>query len=275
MITIQDVNKSRPVLILYSSGTGGEFITSTLSKVSNSFNHVNWIINENVNTTHLTCVLDYGTIWDDAEDPSTWFCNRNLDDLIGDRRYLFRDHPSEYYARLYNKYLPDMQVMNLTLRDNYDYYAKLTFAKLSKKVLVSEFTFDYAFNNISANIDLSLFNEIHKWASDYHWIWEHELNIVHNKIKCNESIEYYDHMDSLESHVASQEVAIREQSNILSDQLSFVFNNYVEIDITDITSSHSMWNQIKDVIPDINLHEAVTLTDEWQTKNRNLLNNGL
>ena len=82
-------------------------------------------------------------------------------------------------------------------------------------------------------------------------------------------------MDSLESHIASQEVAIREQSNILSDQLSFVFNNYVEIDITDITSSHSMWNQIKDVIPDINLHEAVTLTDEWQTKNRNLLNNGL
>lgn len=275
MISIQDIDDSRPVLILYSSGTGGEFITSTLSKVSKSFNNLVWFVNKEVNQTHLTCVTEYSTEWTDPLDPNTWICQRHLDQLIGPKRYLMRDHPILDHAILYNKFLPNLQVLNLTLQDNYDYYGKVTFAKLAKKVYNSELTFDYVKNNITSTVDMACMSNLYNWASKYPWVWFHELHIVNTMLKSNQSIEFYEHNDNLKEHVATQSVAIELQSTVLSTQLKQVLNNCIDIDITDIKSSKSMWEQIKVIIPDIDLKEAIKLSNRWQANNRKLIKHGL
>jgi len=274
MINIQDIDDSRPVLILYSSGTGGEFITSTLSKVSKSFNNLYSFVNKEVNQTHLTCITEYSTNWLDPLDPNTWICQRHLDQLVGPKRYLMRDHPILDHAILYNRFLPNLQVLNLTLQDNYDYYGKVTFSKLAKKVKIPELTFNYIKNNITSSVDMVLMSHLYNWASKYLWVWEHELHIVNTMIKSNQSIESYKHNDSLEEHIAIQSAAIEYQSTVLSKQLNQVLNNCVDIDITNIKSSKFMWEQFKTIIPDIDLKEAIKLSDRWQAKNRKLIKHG-
>ena len=55
MITTNDINNSNPVLILYSSGTGGEFITSLLAEVSDEFNALGETeVNKQRNVCHFT-----------------------------------------------------------------------------------------------------------------------------------------------------------------------------------------------------------------------------
>jgi hypothetical protein len=271
MISIKDINAAGPVLILYSSGTGGEFITSTLSKVSKSFNNLVWFVNTEVNQTHLTCVTEYSTTWSDPLDPNTWICQRHLDKLIGPKRYLMRDHPILDHAILYNRFLPNLQVLNLTLQDNYDYYGKVTFAKLAKKVYITELTFDYVKNNITSSVDEVHMSNLYNWASKYLWVWVHELHIVNTALKSNQSIEFYEHTDSLEEHIANQSTAIEHQSTVVSVQLKKVLNNCIDIDITDIKSSKHMWEQFKIIIPDIDLKEAIKLSDIWQANNRKLI----
>jgi len=275
MINIQDIDDSRPVLILYSSGTGGEFITSTLSKVSESFNNLHSFLNKEVNQTHLTCITEYSTTWSDPSDPNTWICQRHLDQLIGPKRYLMRDHPILDHAILYNRFLPNLQVLNLTLQDNYDYYGKVTFAKLAKKIKIPELTFNYVKNNITSSVDMVHMSHLYNWASKYLWVWQHELHIVNTMIKSNQSIESYKHNDSLQEHIAIQSEAIEYQSTVLSKQLNQVLNNCVDIDITNIKSSKSMWEQFKTIIPDIDLKEAIKLSNRWQANNRKLIKHGL
>lgn len=271
MVTIHDIDKSQPVLILYSSGTGGEFITHTLSKVSNSFNNIMRYTNTEANQTHLTCVLDYSAIWADHSDTTTWITNRHLNNVTGNKRYLIRDHPGEHAATLYNKHLPNLQVLHLTLQDNYDYYAKLTFAKLAKKIDCSAITFDFVKENVSSTVTNVLFNRMHKWASAYKWVWLHELHILNDKLKSNASTEFIEHVDSLESHIQNQHDVIKYQSTMLAPELNQILNNYVSIDITNINSSRKMWTHLKQIITDIDLDEAIRCTDIWQQLNKELI----
>ena len=98
MITTNDINNSNPVLILYSSGTGGEFITSLLAEVSDEFNPLGETeVNKQRNRTHVNCVLDYAALWKDPANPKTWIPPHVDNTMIGSKRYLLKDHPQFLY----------------------------------------------------------------------------------------------------------------------------------------------------------------------------------
>lgn len=286
MITMNDINNSRPVLILYSSGTGGEFITLLLSQVSNEFNPLGGVThNKKLNRTHVNCILNYSALWKDKDNPNAWVSPSVKKSMLGSKRYLLKDHPDveltcvvkpkviikKGYLSDYKKYLPNITVLHLTMHDNYDYYAKVTFAKLQHKVLLDELNFDFMFNNITKATDNDLFNYVYNWASKYDWVWAHELQKITqmylNKTDCSKFV----HTDSIQTYIKEQALAIEKESNTASDQLLKTFENYIKIDITDITSSRKMWEQIKESINITDIETAIRKTDNWQERNRKLI----
>ena len=279
MLTITEINMSRPVLILYSAGTGGEFITSLLAEVSDEFNPIGSPIRDKkTNRTNVNCVLEYSALWKSHTNPKTWVSSHVDKTMIGSKRYLIKDHPN-VLSECYKKHLPNVTVLHFVAKENFEYFAKLTFAKLQKKIQLSEITLDYMINEISPTTDEDLFLNVYNWASKYTWVWQHELQTITQAfMSANTTVlNNYGHNDSIQKYIDEHVTHIKKESNASSElALSFAwFENYNAIDISDIKSSRNMWEQFKQIINITDIESAIRKTDAWQTRNRKLIEHGL
>jgi hypothetical protein len=273
MITTNNINNSRPVLLLYSAGTGGEFIASLLQEVSDEFNPLGTTVyNKDRNRTHINCVLDYSVLWKDPDNPKTWVPHYVDKHMIGSKRYLLKDHPN-VLSKYYNKYLPNVTVLHLITNDNYDYYARVTFAKLQNKVLPSEVNHEFIFKNLTHTVDEHMAAIVYNWASKYDWVWQHELQTIVQLYLSNRKHQIKDisHIDSIQMYVDDQLLTIKKECEIMSDTLALTFKNYNAIDVTNIYSSRKMWKQVKEVINITDIEKAIRRTDAWHKRNRKLL----
>jgi hypothetical protein len=279
MLTIAEINMSRPVLILYSAGTGGEFITSLLAEVSDEFNPIGSAArNKKTNRTNVNCVLEYSALWTSLTNPKTWVSSHVDKTMIGSKRYLIKDHPN-VLSNCYKKHLPNVTVLHFVAKENFEYFAKLAFAKLQKKIQLSEITLDYMINNITPAAYEDLFLSVYNWASKYTWVWQHELQTITQAFMSANTIvlNSYEHNDSLQKYIDEHVTHIKKESNASGElALSFAwFENYKTIDITDINSSRNMWKQISKVINITDIESAIRKTDAWQKRNRRLIEYGL
>lgn len=274
MLAISNINESNPILILYSSGTGGEFLTKTIAANSNSINPVIHTINADRNTTSTTCIIDYAALWDNINDPTTWQRKLSVDQyhtLIGNGRYIFKDHPNIYFAKFHQQFLPNLKVLHLVVNHEYSYFAKLTFAKLRNKKQTSDIDIDYIIRSINNTTDSILINKIIEWAAPYTWVWEHELHIVNTMLKSNQPITITHH-DDIDHHINEQRNSIEQDSNTLPYHLAMIYKNYYTIPIDSIiTDSSSIWNTLLMHIPDLNIENCIKDTAIWMTKNNSLI----
>lgn len=274
MLTISDINNSNPILILYSSGTGGEFLTKTIAANSKTINPILHEYNVERNITNAVCVIDYGTMWKDPNDPSTWqrkFTDEQYKDIIGNGRYIIKDHPNLHFSKYHWKFLPNLKVLHLVVKKEYLYFAKLTFAKLLRRIEVSNITDEYIRQNINNTDHLSTLNAIKSWAAKYTWVWEHELHIVNTQYTSLSPIEI-EHYDDVYYHVKIQGDSIAYESNVLPQYLAMIYNNYYTIPVDSlVTDSVEFWNMILPHISDLDISECIKSTNMWIEKNNAII----
>lgn len=267
------INESCPILVLYSSGTGGEFLTKTIAENTSNIVKGNFISNNQRNQTHFETLLDYSSNWSDLEDPNTWI--KNID-LIGDNdsdRYIFRDHPNLFFAKYYWKYFPNITVIHFTVKKEYEYFSRLTFKKLSKKIKTTEIDRDFILSIVNNKCQSKNIRKIIQWASDYEWIWQHDLLNVNTMLAKNQNILNYKHSDNIDVYVEKQANAIAYESNDLSFYLSQIFDNYNTVEIDSlIKDSTSFCSNINKIIPLLNPVPTTKKINKWIENNNSLIN---
>lgn len=133
--------------MLYTAGTGGEFLTSTLTQCVDELNTIP--ITKINNHWSAVCKVAYSEIGIADQ-------NYHTDDYLGttDKPYdMYKDH----YQKPIKEYWPsDMTVICLEMSKDYEYWATLCYKKLSTYITINKDKFiqdqisalEYDYNNI-------------------------------------------------------------------------------------------------------------------------------
>jgi len=213
-------------------------------------------------------------MWSDPDNSSTWQCKLMSDQytqLIGNGSYIIKDHPSLYFAKYYWKFLPNLKVLHLVVKQEYSYFAKLTFAKLLNRVNVQDVTFEYIKRTVNNTNDSNTLNTIKNWAEKYTWIWEHELHIVNTQYKSRQPVTIT-HNDDIYHYVTTQGDAIAYESNVLPKYLSMIYDNYQTIPVDClVTDSTEFWNTILAYINNLDIKHCIRNTNKWIENNTSIM----
>ena len=183
------------------------------------------------NQTHYETLLDYSANWGNVEDPDTWIKNS---ELCGDGRYIFRDHPSLFFAKYYWKYFPNMKVIHLTVKKEFDYFARLTFKKLAHKIQSSSVDYEFIMTKVNNKCSKTNADILINWAHQYEWVWLHELLTANTFLSENGNINNYEHCDDIKTYEIIQAESISYQSNVLPTYLSQIFDDYITVNIDSL-----------------------------------------
>lgn len=271
-LNISEINDSYPILILYSSGTGGEFLTNEIASNTPGLVNGRSFVNTKRNQTHYETLLDYSANWGDVNNPDTWIKNPSL---TGDGRYIFKDHPSVFFAKYYCKYFPNMSVIHLVVKKEFNYFASLTFEKLAHRIESHTVDRNFILTRVNNKCSDANVEKLIRWAKKYTWIWLHELLTANTFLSESGNINSYEHYDSIAIYEAIQAEAIAYQSNVLPTHLSQIFDNYITIDIDClIDNSEHLCNNIKELLPLFDASSAASHIDTWIDNNNLLIKNG-
>ena len=268
-LNISAINDTKPLLILYSSGLSGEFITKTISNLCKDFNDITFTETNSTNQTHSRCVINYGALWTDPYNPDTWMQDTPLQDLS--KRVIIKDHPSIYIAKHYWKQLSNLQVIHLVTKTQTDYFARLTIKKLAKPIDVKHVTRKWIHENIEATVTNKIADGILQGAKPYNWVWENELRTVHTFLSEGRSTDTYKHEQHPDKQINMQGSAIAYQCNEMSDVLKEIYSNYNTVCVDELTtSSNNFWKDIKKLVPTLPVAKAVKKTQIWIDNNNEL-----
>ena len=273
-LNISEINEMRPLLLLYSSGTGGEFITKTISENSNDFNKVESFIDDNNNLTSARCCLYYGAIWKNPDDPSTWI-DHNAVPQDKSKRVVIKDHPSLYFAKYYWRYLSNLQVIHLAVNEEIDYFSKLTMNKLAYRVNSDNVDKFYINKYISETATQQRIDDIVNWAKSYHWVWSTELQTINSLLSKQVDVSNFWHNDNIDILIKNQSIAISWESGQLRTFLSDIYDNYTTVYVDSLAyDGIDFWNQIKVCIPNLELSKCLEKTTEWIDHNNKVMSRG-
>ena len=268
-LNISAINDTKPLLILYSSGLGGEFITKTISNLCKDFNDITFTETTGSNLTHSKCVINYGALWTDPHNTDTWIQDTPLQDLS--KRVIIKDHPSIYIAKHYWKQLSNLQVIHLVTKTQTDYFAKLTVKKLAKPIDIKHVTRNWIKENIDARVTNKIADAIIKWAKPHNWVWENELRTVHTFVSEGRDTATYKHEQHVDQQINMQGSAIAYQCNEMTEVLKEIYSNYNIVCVDELTtSSNNFWKDIKKLVPTLPVALAVKQTQQWIDNNNEL-----
>ena len=269
-LNISAINDTKPLLILYSSGLGGEFITKTISNLCKDFNDITFKETNSTNQTHSRCAIKYGVLWTDPHDTKTWIDqDAPLQDLS--KRVIIKDHPSVYIAKHYWKQLSNLQVIHLVVDKEIEYFARLTVKKLAKPIDVKHINRKWIDEEIDGKVTKKIADGIIEWAQPYPWVWQNELRTVHTFLSEGRSTDTYKHEQHPERQVAMQSDALAYQCNEMSDVLKEIYTDYNTVCVDQLTtSSKEFWKDIKKLVPTLPVAKAAKLTQVWIDKNNEL-----
>jgi hypothetical protein len=269
MITKQNVIDADPVLIVYPAGTGGEHIAHTLSMCCDEFEELETKFVEDLNQHHTICVLNYSTAITNIDDFNTALdarYTRNFDN----KRIVLKDHPTELTLEFYSKHLPDITTIFVTPIKEVDYFADLTFKKLAVKV-DCPITEDYIRYEISDTLTNEEYAHLIAQANQYDWVWRHELHILTHQIREQGKllpIEHFDTLDKIKND--HKQTLINTYITTVSEYKNKLQNCYtVNCDSLKYDSTE-FWQQVKEIIPTLDLDRAIKITNTWVEKNNKL-----
>jgi hypothetical protein len=273
-LNISEINDMKPLLLLYSSGMGGEFITKTISHSSEEFNTVDYCLFENSNQTSARCCTYYGAIWKNPDDPNTW-----IDPAISmqdkSKRVILKDHPSLYFAKYYWRYLSNLQVIHLAAREEIYYFSKLAISKLAHRVNSIDVTENYINQYISETATTERMAAIIKWAKSYPWVWSSELHTLNSFLSKGIDISNYHHDDNIDILVENQFKAMSWEGGQLRTYLKEIYTNYTTVYIDSLAHDGiEFWNQMKLCVPSLDLDNCLKHTTKWIENNQKILTQG-
>jgi hypothetical protein len=275
-LNISEINNMRPLLLLYSSGTGGEFLTNTISRNSVEFNDVLSNYNQERNITTTSCVTLYSPLWNDPDTTSSWidqsFIEHAAHTIDPSLRIIIKDHPNLYFSKYYWKYLSNLQVVHLTLKNELDYFSRLTYKKLSNKVDSSIIDINYIQNNIVKNANDYVINNIIHWVSQFNWVWESEIHTINTLLSQGKDISIFTHHDSVHEKISEQYDALEFESGKLPYQLRQIYTEYKTVCIDSLAHDGlEFWDSMSVLIPSLDTQKCIAETHKWISNNNSLL----
>jgi hypothetical protein len=273
-LNISEINDMRPLLLLYSSGLGGEFITKTLSENSDEFNNVDYHLFEKNNMTSARCCTYYAALWENPDDPSTWV-DPTVSAQDKTKRVILKDHPSLYFAKYYWRYLSNLQVIHLAVKEEIDYFSKLAINKLAFRVYSDHVTENYVNKYISETATTERINSIIDWAKPYHWVWGSELQTINSHLSQGLDISTVRHNDDVDVLVQNQFKAMSWESGQLRTHLSEIYTNYTTVYVDSLAHDGiEFWNQMKSCVPSLELDKCIKETSYWIENNHKIMSRG-
>lgn len=264
----------RPLLLLYSSGTGGEFITKTISENSDDFNQVETYIDVKNNLTSARCCMHYGAIWPNPDDPDTWI-DHSIKTQDQSKRVIIKDHPSLYFAKYYWRYLSNLQVIHLAVKEEINYFSELTINKLSVRVDCNDITDLYITKYVSETATTERIKDIVRWAKSYPWVWSSELQTLNSHLSKGLDVSDFHHNDDVGVLVQNQYEAINWESGQLRTFLANIYDNYTTVYVDSLAHNGvDFWNQMQANIPSLELSKCIQQTTKWIEHNNKIMSRG-
>jgi MFS superfamily sulfate permease-like transporter len=271
MITLDNIKKSNPVLVVYPAGTGGEHIAHTMSICSNEFEDLQTTFVGKKNQFHTVCALNYSTSFSDINVFSTSIDSRYKGNFYDTgKRIVLKDHPTDMTLDFYSRNFSNINVIFVTPVNEVDYFSKLTFKKLAVKIptpITKEYIQSEIFNTLT---DIE-YNHLIDQANCYPWVWRHELHILTHQIREHGKLvplEHYDNLDKIEND--HTQTLINTYEKVLPEYTAKFKNLHLINCDTLRYESEYFWSTIKKIIPSLHLDRAVEITNNWIEKNNKL-----
>lgn len=269
-ITFDEVKNSNPLLVIYPSGAGGEFVSTVLSLSSESFHNLPYRYLPDINRYNTNCPLDYFTNWTDHNDVSTWINPHFIKQQSG-MRYILKDHPMYPCFPLFKKYIPNMSAIYMTPIRETEYFSKLIFIK-SSILQKSPITSDFINRHISYKLPTTRIDELLKWANAQQEFWIHELHTANTWLSNGRNLNDLVHIPSLSTYV-------KLHTTSMTSDLTYMYpaakNNIKDTRLVNsdslTTDGIEFWNSIKNIVPDLDLSVALEHTAGWIEKNNKLI----
>lgn len=267
-----DILSSLPILLIYPTGVGGEHLAHTISICSDEFQPLITYYNKTVNQFHTSCFINYSADITNIEDFNSALHECYTSDYkINNKRLIFKDHPTVRTLEFYKKHLPDIKIIFILPFNEHEYFAKLTFKKLAKKINSWEVTSDYIKTNIIKNFNNADIEHVIAEVNKHNWVWVHEIhNLVtsmRNNTK-NTSLHHYENIDNIINDHRSYLI------NINDDIVPYYkesFNNFHLLNCDDLKSnSLGFWKLFQEIEPSIDVNKAANITNNWIRRNNEL-----
>lgn len=267
------IRNNNPLLIVYPAGAGGEFISKTIANNSPSFNNLEYVLNELNNQIHAKSIVRYSSMWrlPDVDTIIDFNVFNNIDLQL---KNVIKDHPSLESCDLYKKYIPTSEILYISPIKELLYFCKLAYVKLAE-LIPTPISNEYFLTKVNKNITKEEKDIIRKLTNPFPKVWRHEIDILNTKVSYNKEINIiFKHEHNL-SDAISRAIKGIETDDYLKNVMPVYkknFKKFMFINTDELTiSSNYFWLEIKKIIPDINVHSAITSTDKWIKKNNKLL----
>lgn len=269
MLSFKQIISSDPIMVLYHAGCGGEFISKTLAENDPTIHPLNYTVNQINNQWHSVGPVHYSSQWTDFDNVDTWV-NKRFENKYTNRRYLFKEHPTDVNLQYYAKYAPQLNVIYLRPTTAQLYFSKLLFLKVSARV-ETPVTPEYINNHVNDLLSDLQQQRILEWANKYEWVWSHELMICNTRIVQQQGLDNFHHAASLDKYIhdhADQQLIFDK----IVDKYKDKFNSFLIVDIDPLTqSSQKFWEHISIAFVNLDTEACIRETDKWIHKNNLLL----
>ena len=269
-ITFDEIKNSNPLLVLYPAGTGGEFVSAIIANSSESFHNLSYNYNYGRNRYNTICPSDYYTNWSDINDTSTWI-NPAFVKYTDGLRYVIKDHPMHPCFSLYSKHIPELSAVYMSPVHQIEYFSKLIFIKTSI-LCNSPITREFILRCIGSKLTDERISMLINWASTQRTFWIHELQNANTLLSLGRDTNKLMHEPNLSVHIKMHAEYMRKELESTFSIAKYNIKNTCMINSDSLVSDGvEFWNSVKDVVPDLNITNALTETRQWILKNNKLI----
>ena len=271
-ITFDEIKNSNPLLIMYSAGVGGEFVTAALSNASKQFHTSPHKIITERNRFSTRCPIDFFTNWSNPDDPETWV-NPIFEKTENNVRYILKDHPMCYLPKFYKRHMPDVSIAYIAPFTESNYFSKLLFLKTSIKIN-TPIDDTFILTNVNGNIPVGRIQHIVNWANRHPEVWKHELHSINTVLSNGGVIDNILHQPNLHKYIAEHQAVIQNDIDSVFPIVKKNISNATLINSDSLTvDGAEFWKSIKLIVKDLDLDAAIANTREWAQHNKELINN--
>ena len=269
-ITFDEIKNSNPLLMLYPAGSGGEFVSAILANSSESFHNLSYNYSPERNRYNTICPLDYYTNWPDINDTSTWI-NPNFVKYRNGLRYVIKDHPMRPCFSLYSRYIPELSAIYMSPVHQLEYFSKLIFIKTSV-LCNSPISREFILRCIGNKLTDERISKLIDWSAHQRTFWIHELQNANTMLSLGGDINTLTHEPDLSVHIKMHAEYMRKDLESTFGVAKYDIKSIRMLNSDSLASDgREFWNVVKDAIPDLNITNALTETEQWILKNNKLI----
>jgi hypothetical protein len=273
MITFDKIKNSNPLILVYPGGSGGEFVTQTLSAASESFHALPSTYDASINRIELSSPLRFQYRWPDVNNPETWVDPEFIDTSDDNLRYIIRLHPETTIVQKLGQHLPNAEILYMTPLAECEYFSKLLFLKTAYKLEIPT-TPAVIRAEVGPGLNAFQLYRIVNWVNAQSEVWSPELGHLSFLLKDGQDINDVPNDANPYSHIRKYKYSMYQRYYETCQYFEDVFDVVHNINSDSLTTDGiEFWSRIKEIVPNLDLDYAISKTRDWISKNNAIISN--